>query len=463
MHGVQLVAGNPNRASSLSFPSGTAEAKVPKAMFGHDCLDMTLNLRSTVSLTSIRNHIKQFKLVYEEKGAPYAARYSSELARRLIAGDQGLQMYLRMGWRLSSSRTKLLPPEDPLELIKIYLQGQERFPENERLYPSMKYWRGYGRNYQYQYRRILIDGPPEGEGWHLVSVLKYVQLEEWAREMKEGRMPFGFGELFVHDSAHLAEFNEYPQIRVKVLEFYRDPAIQGLMGKRNYKEMVHINRLYVAQELGALPNLTKGSDIQRAFPKLFAKTSPKTIAQNISRLNALDDASFASEIGLLLQNSERFFLRVGGTTRDAESMPRFDVIGWAYWENINQLRRGFHSAKNLDKFSRATNENIYVILMQVELTSDFLGLWEGPSDVKDHSRFILDDARLSPKALRARLRPLLIDRMARIEMALKAGIQLQMQPIDLYYRSNKSAQYFGSFTTPDDVLYLLYDVGEFDH
>lgn len=423
------------------------------------------------------------------KESPFWSVWQEALARE-VSGNDHPQMLLELGFQIKSvdGTEKMIPPESLLIPLEIYnrrvlamisagqLQESEAifatllFKPVEKSRPKILKARTYeeiwGERELKEGReaktfRPGIDELPSAYDWRISGSRNPVSHYNWAEHIANGRMPVTFGQIYIHDLAHLTENlkidpqTQRPEFMIAVRAIYREqkkamgPHIiikkpankeQNKGPGRSLESVAGFleRRSFYILEYMSLGRLDSEARLRNLRPELFdSQTSLETLRQSLQRLSF---EQLDARLKYWIENENQFVLNQGGGARDM--IPRTGM-------SVNYLLDNLEAGADFEVFFRehlsGYLDNTKILLDYILRAEDLLSRWTIGIDESNPEAYMFSTygqieklsqfrESLNTNAVELeRFKARIADQLARFEMGLVKSVELKLTPAQLVY------------------------------
>lgn len=416
----------------------------------------------------------------ETRGHIPGVRMSEKLGQWYDAGENHARGLVSLGWevRQVDGKTHLVPPQTLDVIFDRYEKEMDRLgiAEEDRIRPTLAFSNGV----DWVYIRPGIDPLPPF-GWRLHTNPGQVPHEEFYELVAQGKMPFGTSGFFLHDLGHLTDLLSNPEQMKQWKAYGREITRLGKEGKSPTLKTQW--RSAILSEFFSLPDLSRKAEIQAALPHYFSTTPPSSIEDAKTRLVAQTEGDLVRHADRLLRLTDKGLLRLGGAMRDGY------VEQW-HNNECHRLTRILEMARKGSQVIALPKEESAVLDVPYALSETLLSLrddirmlsqmredldgFSRRSDLFQHGKISSSMYVTAPELNReglkklkemplvernAKLRVLLLDRIARLEMALYTAVKLDITPEKVMREARNqipsetsdTGRYFRSYVHPDSL------------
>ena len=366
--------------------------------------------------------------------APFFENFSADYGRRWVEGDETPQTWVEMGAQVQVTRggkalVHIPGMETPIICFNEHVQAlieKGVVTENDVIRPALVFkLLGSSKN-EYVFVRPGIDAWPDPSKFELMSELPPFDQETWTKTLGSGKLPVGMDAFGIHDLSHVTEFYQNPELMKATREYYRwfqqtpeswkkqVEAAHNQFRKTNRvapplsAPALHYLRSMLIGEAFALPNPKESAAIRSMMPEYFSDSEPKKLGDAVAALKKMPEENLTHRIESILALQERVIVKQGGSLRDPYNTER-SINHESYWKPLDGVdatgKVQFSETFDITEIHR---NSLYGIVKDIEYLYKLR---------KSHS-----------KKYNANMEALLLNRIARFQLGLKTGLDLQITP-----------------------------------
>jgi hypothetical protein len=401
--------------------------------------------------------------------------------------ERRIQARLDMGhqWVDAEGQKFLVPASNWREFFDaIYLRADREVEEGLQVpfeVPSLLISDGGWRMYS-----PGLDPEPKVDSAELV-ILAEVGDAYWTDARAKGRLLYTTG-YHLHDLGHIEESLVWPETRIAWINFHRQKKIQRgdenlplSFDKLNYRylnperhpnALLHIQRYMIVSEFFSTPDLSQEVQIRERFPDVFAlppTINSESLAEYLK--TDLNSEQLRARARRAIE-AANFILPVGGAARDGFNRQKFlrsneENLSYDLYDQIFSFLLG--TSVRDDRLFDFTGKTLKTIIGQdlygrLEMLKILESIESQPEAFQKLFKERNSAEPPSRKELEEKVFQLRAMNLARFEIGLKIGVELQITPeslVDsLHYRhvprDHKVRQWITSFNPPESHLYKLF-------
>lgn len=394
---------------------------------------------------------------------------------RLVNGDVTVANFLHMGWKVVTTEniSRLIPPSTFKQFMEGFYSAYSLYLEEGggQIHPAVPFKNL--KDESVQFVRLGLDPAPNSNEWRLAYQYDEdpvdASFDSFAAAVSSARFPLN-AFMFDHDIAHIGGYLlnrgvldgsvEVFQRYLGLKNPYVGPSFFKEDGFRNYALNLRVGLVH--EEL-ALPRLEKSAEIQKLLPHLFRDSKYQTVQSHIQTSSKERQPILVARAALLTSSIDSLLIREGGGMLDCYNLflelhvrsnaKKRVLLALNSMENFSP----YFGLDGREAFSQIAVESLYGIADDLNFLSQLNALEEGSLIAWIKSNWGSHDMAFKV----SRVHQLFWDRLARLEIALWAGIENEIEPSGFMRDatrqsvdpSSKLYRYIAAYAIPGSLTY----------